>query len=983
MVKKFAFILILSISGKIEGLTQSYNFINYDISDGLAHDRVTDICEDQFGNLWLATAGGGLSKFNGITFENYTIKNGLESNYVRDILNDKRGNIWAATAEGISKLDGFHIKNFHSDTTKTTDNSINVIFEATDGDIYFSAPGGGLGKIDINDSIAILDIKGLIPTDRIIDIDEDSEGNIWFVSAIRGLYKLEANKAMLMLDNSVFKGYLLSIEQDTNDQFWVGTNKGLLKYNAQNIASDSLLLENVFVKAMESIDSTTYWLVTATGAIKVVGEDNFSFGQREGLTNKGITSIIQDREGTVWFGSDGDGLFKLATESFLFFGEEHGLTNLPITTIITDSEGDIWLGSFGNGLSTYNGKSFTDINQNGALNYITCSTKGTDGTLWFGTRSSGIYEYKNKTFKNYTTADGLVYDATRQLYIDKNSNLWIGAVNGLSKYDGTRFINFTKQNGLADNVIWGISEYKEDGVLIVTRSGFHVYKNDSIENLKLPVTLFDNRINTAIYSEKEVLWIGYSGHGVARIAGDSINYYTTSDGLSSDLIYSIIEHDGDLLIGNERGVDRIVLNEKSEVKRIKKYGRVEGFKDLQTTYGAVLKEGDKRVWYGNDKGVFLYNSINEKVNKVEPLVYIKDFNLVYENNNLEDYRMKLKSWLHIPENVELNYSDNNIVIEYFGSSLRNPYEVKYKYRLIGLEGGKWSESTSRREVVYTNLKPNEYKFEVIASNSDGVWSANPAVYKFVITPPIWQRWWFYVLSAALVAGLFKTFYDYRVRVKLNKFLTLEKIRNEEQQKVRKRMARDFHDNLGNQLASISVYVNLINLKLKSKSEEIDSLLTNIQKHTNSLFSGTKDFIWTMDPDSDELNEIYTYIKDFGEDLFEKSPINFYASADGLTNSKIPLPSGWSRQLVLIFKEAMTNVLKHSGASKVELSLTSIGDAFEIILQDNGSGIKEGVKKGMGMKSMKNRAKEINSTLEVESNNNGTKIRFRTQVNVVN
>ncbi|QSE96031.1 ligand-binding sensor domain-containing protein [Fulvivirga lutea] len=983
MVKKIAFILILSVVGKLEGLTQSYNFINYDISDGLAHDRVTDICEDQFGNLWLATAGGGLSKFNGITFENYTIKNGLESNYVRDILNDKRGNIWAATAEGISKLDGFQIKNFRLDSARSNDNSVNVIFESSNGEIYFSAPGGGLGKIDLNDSLSILDIQGLIPTDRIIDIDEDSNGNIWFVSAIRGLYMLENTKASLQLDNSIFKGYLLSIERDSINELWVGSNKGLLKYEPQNGRSHELSLNNVFVKSVELIDSTTYWLVTATGAIKVERGQVRTFGLREGLTDKGISSILEDREGTIWFGSDGDGLYKLASESFLFYGKEHGLTNLPIITITEDSEDNIWFGSFGNGLSYFDGQNFVDVSQNESLNYITSSVTAADGTIWFGSRSSGIYESQNDTFINYNTQDGLVYDATRLLYVDKNANLWIGTVNGLSKYDGKNFINFNENNGLSDNVIWGVSDYGNDGVLIVTRSGFHVFKNNSLTNLDLPQSLFSNRINTAIQSTNGALWIGYSGHGIARVADDSVNYFTTSDGLSSDLIYSIIEQDGDLLIGNERGVDRIVLNEDGDVEKIKRYGRIEGFSNLQTTYGAIFKQDANKVWFGNDKGVFLYNAENEKVNRAEPLVYIRDFKLVYEDNSIEDYDVKLNAWFNIPETIQLNYSDNNIVIEYFGSSLRNPEEVLYKYRLVGLEGGKWSESTTRREVVYTNLKPNEYQFEVIASNSDGIWSSNPAVFKFTVTPPFWQRWWFYVVVITAFAALFKSFYDYRVRIKLNKFLTVEKIRNEEQQKVRKRMARDFHDNLGNQLASISVYVNLINLKLKSKSEEIDGLLSNIQKHTNSLFSGTKDFIWTMDPDSDELNEIYTYIKDFGEDLFEKAPMDFYASANGLGDAKIPLPSGWSRQLVLIFKEAMTNVLKHSGASKVELILNHYGEEFEITLQDNGSGIDEGAKKGMGMKSMKNRAKEINSSLEVESNKKGTKIRFRTQVNVVN
>ncbi|MEQ8242976.1 triple tyrosine motif-containing protein, partial [Fulvivirga sp.] len=396
-----------------------------------------------------------------------------------------------------------------------------------------------------------------------------------------------------------------------------------------------------------------------------------------------------------------------------------------------------------------------------------------------------------------------------------------------------------------------------------------------------------------------------------------------------------------------------------------------------TTYNNIFRDNENNIWFGTDDGVFKYDASKEVKNEVEPITYISGLKLFYNEVDWSQYTDNISSWLNIPEKIKLPYSENNLILEYFGVSLSNPKEVKYKFRLLGLET-RWSPVTERTEAVYTNLAPGSYTFEVKAANNDDVWSTIPATFQFEITPPFWQRLWFYVLLLVLFFVCFKLYNDYRVRVNLNKILTLERIRSEELQKVRKRMARDFHDNMGNQIASITVFANLINLKLKNKSKEVDDLLQNIQKHTSSLFTGTKDFIWSMDPDSDNLNEIFTYIRDFGEDLYERTPIAFFSNADDF-DKHYPLPSGWSRQLVLIFKEAMTNALKHSQATEVHLDLKLSAKDFVITLWDNGVGFNiDEITKGMGMKNMNTRASQLNGEFVITNieDKKGSKIYFK-------
>ena len=148
---------------------QSYNFINYTISDGLAHEKVTDHVEDSFGNLWIATLGGGLSCFNGIEFVNYTEKDGLSNNIVRQLTVDSNGNVWAATSNGISVFDGFKFKNFLVDTVQSV-SSVNVISSDNNGNVWFSFPTGGLGKISAEHELEKVELDRWIPNDKIIDI---------------------------------------------------------------------------------------------------------------------------------------------------------------------------------------------------------------------------------------------------------------------------------------------------------------------------------------------------------------------------------------------------------------------------------------------------------------------------------------------------------------------------------------------------------------------------------------------------------------------------------------------------------------------------------------------------------------------------------------------------------------------------------------------------------------------------------------------
>jgi signal transduction histidine kinase len=205
----------------------------------------------------------------------------------------------------------------------------------------------------------------------------------------------------------------------------------------------------------------------------------------------------------------------------------------------------------------------------------------------------------------------------------------------------------------------------------------------------------------------------------------------------------------------------------------------------------------------------------------------------------------------------------------------------------------------------------------------------------------------------------------------NKQVLLEK----ELTEVRENIAQDFHDDLGNKLARISLLSNLVSEDDSVNNLNIKSKVKQITEDANGLYTGTRDFIFSLKPNSEYLKEVITYLSDFGEDFFSKTKVNFTIKKN--VNKNVKLPYYWNRQLVYIFKEALTNALKHSKGDKVVLAFNCENDVLKISCIDNGIGLKEHSLSSLnGMSNMKKRARKIGGELIVKSGkNNGTTISF--------
>jgi signal transduction histidine kinase len=333
---------------------------------------------------------------------------------------------------------------------------------------------------------------------------------------------------------------------------------------------------------------------------------------------------------------------------------------------------------------------------------------------------------------------------------------------------------------------------------------------------------------------------------------------------------------------------------------------------------------------------------------------------------VRDYTDSVYSFFKIPFHPYLPTDRNHVTFNFNRVDKRYPKSVKFRYFLENFDKT-WSLPSSTGEVTYGNLPPGNYTFRVMATDDKGRWSDDRIAYSFMVQSPFYLQATFLVGMFIIIAGIITLILYIRVRQRIRNAIQHERIRVKEQESLRKEIARDFHDEMGNQLTRIINYISLLKLNGQSGYSH-EELYGKVETSAKYLYNGTRDFIWSIDPVNDELCKLFIHIRDFGEKLFEEKGIQFRAFND--IKEKLKLPYGFSREANLIFKEAMTNAFKYSDAKNVTLSLLKRDEDFEIIFEDDGKGFYIGdIENSNGLKNIRERADKINAILSIQSGEN--------------
>ncbi len=363
----------------------------------------------------------------------------------------------------------------------------------------------------------------------------------------------------------------------------------------------SPILKSVIAGMPETVDSKDFYNRTNNF------ENYNCFNNNLGNKSEIVRCIIQDKNGNIWFGTDGDGVSKFDGKSFTTYNEKDGLPSNQIFSILEDNKGNLWFGTNGGGVSMFDGNSFTNISVKEGLsnNNVWSILQDKDGNIWFGTYGGGAIKYDGKYLTYYTEKEGLINNSVRAITQDKQGNIWFGTYMGVSKFDGVSFTNFTEKEGLTNNRIRAIVQDNIGNIWLGTYGGgvsrLTFNKNNSgysFTNFTEKDGLSNNIVLSILKDNNGNIWFGTSGGGISKYDGIKIEKEIKKNSHVSQQ-YS---HDFNLV--NENIIDCFT-----------NYSETEGL--LNNTVLSMFQDRNENIWIGTSGGVskFENNTFNNYTEK--------------------------------------------------------------------------------------------------------------------------------------------------------------------------------------------------------------------------------------------------------------------------------------------------------------------------------------------------------------------------------
>ena len=955
----------------LTAFTQKHNFISYNIDEGLPQSQVLNVLQDNDRHIWMAT-GGGIARFDGKTFTSYTADEGLSENNVMQVTIDKEQRIWAVTNSGLNC-----IKNNKVTVYPFPENVINVRANlvvdkagklwALINNIVYTFDGNKFIRAQLN-AVVNYDLSLLF---------KDRQEDLYVLDAKKQVYKLRQGTwnfcTSLNQIDSLTRIHQVCV--DSMQNMWIVTSDNLFVKYAN---TDALLtyfttdINDVSFRCMNFDRTGNLWIGCNKGAFKVKpGGTSTYFTYQNGFTDNWVHHIFPDVEGNVWLATEGSGLFKYTGGIFTSFDNSSGYFPSGVFAVARYDKNKVLLGGGGNEFCIYDGQQLIYPLRKTALkdvNYIYTAYTAKDGSIWIGAIGGGLWNYKNGIATRYEPTVNAVFG----IYGEEDKVLFATG-RGLFSYENNVLKRFDGINQPVRTVI----PLNGDSILAGTASSLFLFKNDQLTDHVFPIN-FSKTTIAAFEKRNNKVFIGTLGGGIYvwDRAVNSFTKFSRKDGLNSDFIYSLrFDHKGQLWAGTGKGVSRIISADNFKTGTVRNYGKEHGFTGLECNQNAITVMDDNSVWFGAVKGAYCYHPDEDKETMVAPKLVLQSVKLFSKPllPGMHSDSVSQSSFYAVPNDLVLSSRNNHITFEFNAITYRNSH-VRYSYFLKGLEKN-YSTPDQTNFVVYPSLPPGSYTFNVKLFDEGGNDLGDHIEYKFVIKPAFYQTAWFRILAVLTVLALIILSYTLRKGYKERQKKLIHDLRIEEQNKIRVKTAQDFHDEMGNKLARITVLSDILKSKLPAH-EEAQTIAKKIQDNASLLYQGTKDIIWSLNPKNDNLYNLLMHVNDFAVDLFHDTEIEFENVRVNKDLNKYFLPMDYARNVMMICKEALTNILKHSQATKASIDAGLFShNLIRIIIADNGKGFSaEEIEYGNGLHNIHQRALNLRGRVEIESNvNAGTQI----------
>jgi len=1001
---------------------------SYSTEDGLASDTVERIRQDSAGRLWFACREG-LSRFDGEIFASYGTEDGLPDPRTHDLLESRDGRFWVATAGGLAVLDPTALPRASFVAVplpgEAPGSEVEVLAQDGDGRLWVGTAGGlfvaAAGEAEKGANAAFRRVSGVPGPVR--DLVLGPGGRPW-AAAGAGLWREGGREGgrkagqgetaspweSVPLPDGTPSPWRLLWEGE--EHLWVGHGEGglVLGANGEPLPTPHPLVDFGTWTGLARGHDGRVWIAGAGGLLASTPRGHQSLGapgepesltlftEAEGLTGRQLTAATTDRDGNLWLGTEGRGILRLIRGGLLTYTAADGLAHPRIAAIFEGPEGRLYVSSGDNRfLHVFDGERFSAVSLNlpqaassTAWGWNQVTLRGQGGDWWVPT-GHGLFRFEgDRPWSElaaqvpkavYTREDGLAGDNLFRLYEDRQGDLWIGSFGpgetltrwrrsdgSLTRFGSRQGAPAATPSAFAEDGDGNLWIGFDDGSLVRRRPG-----RNAFERITLGPGRFADFIYDLFVDSTGRLWVATSQAGLLRV--EEVRWgrlratvWTTAEGLVANTVFSLAEDSrGHLYLGTPRGVQRL----SPATGALISLTTAAGLASNVVTVAYRDRTGD--LWFGSLEGLSRLIPEDGEVSPA-PTVLLRRVVVGGLARPVPELGVS-----RLPA-LRLGTRRPELEVEFRATSFRAGERLRYQYRLGEEEA--WSPVEGAGRLALTRLPVGVYPLQIRALRSRdlaetalrtgaGEATTGMAILPLEVVAPLWRRGWFLGLAVLLLAiGAYAA-----PRLRLGRLLAAERVRT--------RIASHLHDDLGSNLARISVVSEVLGRRIEG-DEETRRLLASVGETAREVSDALDDSIWAIDPRRDDLLSLVARLRGFAADLFSGEDLSWRLEAPAAASptSSFPLPPEIRRHLFLIGKEAITNVARHARARSVVIEIGKTGSSLTLEVRDDGRGLEPEEpaaaaepaaeaggrhrESGYGLPGMERRARQLGGELRIDS-----------------
>jgi signal transduction histidine kinase/ligand-binding sensor domain-containing protein len=694
----------------------------------------------------------------------------------------------------------------------------------------------------------------------------------------------------------------------------------------------------------------TIWIAHAGGLLRATaaGLETFEASLQ-------VKSLYNDRDGQLWFGTNGQGVVRYKDRLVRMFTTADGLPSNVTMTVLSGSDGKLWVGSNCGGLSWFDGHRFHTLAEKDGLSNTCVFTlaEGPDKSIWAGTYGGGVFRLRNGRFTQFSRPEGLKSDVVRALLQARDKSLWIATNDGLGRFQDERIRMYGTAEGLANPRVVDVYQDRKGVIWAGTTRALHRLDGDRF--VALPSARGIVRVLGEDRAGHLYAWVGLDG--IFRVEPDRVALVTENDFTMFSMLV-----DGPNTWFTSKNILRASAGslalweqEPNENRDLGHFDSADGFAAQSSDISAnQAVTPDGRHWFATLQGVAMIDVPKLPPNAGKPALYMEEIT-VGKTPRPPAHELVLAPGTH---HVELRFD----AIE-----LRSPEKIRFQYRLDGVND-EWLDAGATPVAIYTDFAVGTHQFHVRACNRDGIWDRSGITYAITLQPYYYQTRLFQFAVAGAIALLLAAAYQYRLRqlaARLN-------ARLDERVAERTRMARDLHDTLL-QTIQASQMMAFATLRDPANPPTTSTALNTIHDWLARAMLEARASLDALRVSGTE--DLAGALRSAGQEETAGGSMKFQLSVEGAVQDTHPIVR---EELYLIGREAIRNACKHSHGTTVELQL-AYGRDLIMRINDDGRGMEadlasRGKAGHFGLRGMRERVAHVGGTLRMTTSpDHGTRV----------